>query len=212
MSEEEIREESGAGEEKKKIVLPSSGLAEDVLGQLAADIGRSAGSEAERDTESSIEDLYGPDDEDEEEEEKLHLVGFMLAGEEYALDISQVQEIIRVGDWTRVPNAPEHIMGVINLRGRIIPVVDPKVRMGMKTTNRTVSSRIMVVEAGRKVLGLLVDSVSQVLRLPTRLVEDAPEEISDVDRDFIKGVGKLDGRLIILLELGRLVGVKAEAA
>jgi purine-binding chemotaxis protein CheW len=197
---------------KKKITLPSSGLAEDILGELGIEVNRETGSEEEAEVSSfSFEEMYGFG-QGEEKEESLHLVGFMLAGEEYAFDISQVQEIIRVGDWTRVPNAPGHIIGVINLRGRIIPVVDPKVRMGMAGSGRTASSRIMIVEAGRKVLGLLVDSVSQVLRVPTRLVEDAPDEISDDDKDFIRGVGKLEGRLVTLLELHRLVGLKAEAA
>jgi len=212
MTEETERPEEESGENEEKITLPSSGLAEDILGELSDKVGQ-VPEQDEAESEPALEESdYALESEEEEEEEKLHLVGFMLSGEEYAFEIGQVQEIIRITGWTRVPNAPGHIMGVINLRGRIIPVVDPKVRMGMTATEQTRDSRIMIVEAGKKVLGLLVDSVSQVLRLPTRVIEEAPEEVSEADRDFIKGVGKLEGRLIILLELDKLAGLKAKAA
>jgi purine-binding chemotaxis protein CheW len=190
----------------EKIVLPSSGLAEDILGNVA---GAGAKINDWQEAVSMMEDdAY---EEKKAEEESLHLVGFFLQGEEYALDISQVQEIIRVGGWTRVPNAPGHIKGVINLRGRIIPVIDPKVKMGFAASEPTKDSRIMVIELGRKVIGMLVDSVSQVLRLPLRTIEDPPPEVTESDKGFIKGVGKMDGRLIILLDLARLAGREAEA-
>jgi len=194
-------------EKPRKIFLPSSGLAEDILGNNAgADSGVSDWHEAVSEMENDAHD------EKEVEEESLHLVGFFLQGEEYALDISQVQEIIRVGGWTRVPNAPRHIKGVINLRGRIIPVIDPKVRMGFTPGDPTKDSRIMVIELGRKVVGMLVDSVSQVIRLPLRTIEDAPSEVMEADKGFVKGVGKLEGRLIILLDFARLAGRESEAA
>jgi len=198
---------AGNDENQKKIVLPSSGLAEDILGNIA---GADARAKEWHETVSEMEkDAF---EEKETEEESLHLVGFFLQGEEYALDISQVQEIIRVGGWTRVPNAPGHIKGVINLRGRIIPVVDPKVRMGFAPGEPTKDSRIMVIELGRKVVGMLVDSVSQVLRLPLRTIEEAPSEVMEADKGFVKGVGKMDGRLIILLDFARLAGRESEAA
>lgn len=191
----------------KKIELPSSGLAEDILGSVA---------EAAPDVSDWQEVVKrmneGQDEEKKVEEESLHLVGFFLNDEEYALEISQVQEIIRVSGWTRVPNAPGHIKGVINLRGRIIPVVDPKMRMGFTSGEMTKDSRIIVVEAGKKVIGMMVDRVSQVLRLPLRTIETAPDEVTEADKGFVKGVGKLDGRLIILLDLARVVGREERVA
>ncbi len=131
------------------------------------------------------------------------MVGFYLNDEEYALNISDVREIIRAGRWTRVPNAPAHVKGVINLRGRIIPVVDLKTRMGLGESTPTKNARILVVESGGRTLGLLADGVSQVLRLPAGGVEAAPEEVSSAERGFIRGVGKIGGRLVILLDLAR---------
>ncbi len=194
---------------KKKIVLPSSGLAEDILRAHPQESEQAPGPVI-KGLDAYEEPVY-EEDKKEDEEESLHLVGFYLNDEEYALDISQVQEIIRAGEWTRVPNAPGHIKGVINLRGRIIPVVDLKARMDLRESGLTKNTRIMVVETGRRVLGLLVDGVSQVLRLPTRVVEAAPEEVSESDNGFVKGVGKLDGRLVILLDLARAVGQEENA-
>lgn len=191
----------------KKIELPSSGLAEDILGSVSEPAPQAG------DWQDVVRQMEeGRAEEKEAEEESLHLVGFFLNDEEYALEISQVQEIIRVGGWTRVPNSPGHIKGVINLRGRIIPVVDPKVRMGFTTGEPTKDSRIIVVEAGRKVIGMLVDRVSQVLRLPLRTIEPAPDEVSEADKGFVKGVGKLDGRLIILLDFAKVAGRDTVAA
>lgn len=192
---------------EKKIELPSSGLAEDILGAMpgsAPEVG-DWGDVVRQMSEGRL-------DEKEAEEESLHLVGFFLNDEEYALEIARVQEIIRVGGWTRVPNAPGHIKGVINLRGRIIPVVDPKVRMGFAAGQTGKDSRIIVVEAGRKVIGMLVDRVSQVMRLPLRTIEAAPDEVTEADKGFVKGVGKLDGRLIILLDLASVTGRDSVAA
>jgi len=184
---------------EKKIVLPSSGLADDILASVGM-----AGTDTADETEYFPEDLT--EEAEETEQESLHLVGFSLGKEEYALDISQVQEIIRVSGWTRVPNAPGYIKGVINLRGRIIPVVDPRVRMGSASAEISKDSRIIVVEAGRKVIGMLVDDVSQVMRLPLSTIEAAPDEVSDTDKGFVKGVGKLGNRLILLLALDKVLG------
>ncbi|MBI5190964.1 MAG: chemotaxis protein CheW [Nitrospirae bacterium] len=198
----------------KKITLPSSGLAEDILAAFSGGADGVPGAvpvteaAVEEETETSSPyasgDVWG--EEEKKEEESFHLVGFFLGGEEYALEISRVQEIIRVGGWTRVPNSPGHIKGVINLRGRIIPVVDPKAVMDIKESGLTKGSRIMVIEAGGRVLGMLVDGVSQVMKLPSRVVEPPPDEVAEKDKGFIKGVGKMEGRLIILLDLDSVVG------
>jgi len=142
---------------------------------------------------------------------QLQLVTFEVASEEFAVDILAVQEINRMMDLTRVPQAPAEVEGVINLRGKIIPVLDLRKRFGFKVQTATEQSRIVVVEVGGRVLGFIVDRVHEVLRISRSIVEPAPAMVSSIDSDFIAGVGKLDDRLLILLDLGRLFGAQAEA-
>ncbi len=179
----------------RKITLPSSGLAEEILGRAEAPPEAPHGPESETGRRNHMKPS----------EEILHLVGFFLDQEEYALEIVRVQEIIRAGRWTWVPNAPAHVRGVINLRGRIIPVMDLKARIGMGYSNVAKDSRIIVVEVGDKALGLLVDRVSQVFKMPGDVVDPPPEEISVAGNGYIKGVGKLDRRLIILLDFENVI-------
>ncbi len=138
--------------------------------------------------------------------DQLQLVSFELAGEEFAVDILQVQEINRMMELTRVPQSPADVEGVINLRGKIIPVVDLRKKFGLATTERTEHNRIVVVEVSGKVLGFIVDKVHEVLRISRSIVEPAPRMICSIDSDFIAGVGKLEDRLLILLDLERLFG------
>ena len=135
---------------------------------------------------------------------ELHLVTFNL-GEEYGVPISQVQEIVRVGNITMVPNSPGYMEGVINLRGRVLPVLNLRKRLKLPATEISKSSRIVVTEISEKVIGLLVDAVSHVIKVPPGFVENAPEEVLEVDTDYITGVGKLKERLIILLDLEKLL-------
>jgi len=173
-----------------KIVLPSSGLAEDILAQF---LDRA---QTEANQVSATENR-------EQGEELLHLVTFQLAKEEYGVEIANVQEIIRATDITPVPGAPAHVRGVINLRGKIIPVVDLRRRFALPETDSSDARRIVVVELGPKRIGMLVDSVSQVIRVPAGVVEEMPEEATGVDENYIRGIGKLDSRLIIILDLHR---------
>src|SRR5664279_2033994 len=135
----------------------------------------------------------------------LQVVSFALGSEEYGVDIGQVQEINRMVTITRVPQAPPFMEGVINLRGRLIPIVDLRTRFGMERTERTKNTRIVVTEIGSKRLGMVVDSVSEVLRIPIEQVEDAPDLVAGVDTEYIRGVGKMGDRLIIMLDLGRVI-------
>ncbi len=137
-------------------------------------------------------------------EKEFHLVTFNL-GEEYGVPISQVREILRVSGITPVPNSPSYMEGVINLRGRVLPVLNLRKRLKLPVRDISRTSRIIVTETGDKVIGLLADSVSHVIKVPSRLVEAAPEEVLEVDTDYITGVGKLKDRLIILLDLERLL-------
>ena len=143
--------------------------------------------------------------------ELLQLVSFHLGGEEFGLDILQVQEIIRMMDMTRVPNSPEFVEGVINLRGKVIPVIGLRKRFGLEEHPHDTQTRIVVVEVSGTVVGFVVDSVSEVLRIPADTVEPPPRLIK-VDREYISGVGKLDNRLLLMLDVNRLMSDSEQAA
>ncbi|MBX3352261.1 MAG: chemotaxis protein CheW [Phycisphaeraceae bacterium] len=137
---------------------------------------------------------------------QLQLVTFDVAGEEFAVDILAVREINRMMSLTRVPNSPAEVEGVINLRGKIIPVIDLRRRFGMDQTQHSQDSRIVVVEVLERVVGFIVDRVHEVLRIEKSIVEPAPEMVCSIDSDFIAGVGKLEDRLVILLDVVKLFG------
>ncbi|MGD0657384.1 MAG: chemotaxis protein CheW [Syntrophorhabdales bacterium] len=138
------------------------------------------------------------------EDKILQLVTFRLEDEEFGVDILKVQEINKMIDITRIPNAPPFVEGVINLRGKIIPIVDLRKRLGFEGRSYDKSTRIIVVELEGMVLGFIVDSVSEVLRISESTVEPPPALVSGVDSEYIEGVGKLDNRLLILLELKKV--------
>lgn len=136
----------------------------------------------------------------------LQLVTFKLGDEEFGVDILKVQEINRMMDITKIPNAPQFIEGVINLRGKIIPIVDLRKKLGFDNIKGVSekTTRIIVVELDGLVLGFIVDSVSEVLRVPENTIEPPPSIVGGVESDYIEGVGKLENRLLILLELKKL--------
>lgn len=135
----------------------------------------------------------------------LQLVSFHVGEEEFGLNILSVQEIIRVQQLTRVPNSPDFVDGVINLRGKVIPVIALRKRFGLQDLAHDKQTRIVVVEIRGTVLGFIVDSVSEVLRIPADTVEPPPR-LGKVEREYVSGVGKLDNRLLILLDADRLMG------
>jgi purine-binding chemotaxis protein CheW len=143
--------------------------------------------------------------------DEFQLVVFELGEERYGLDIATVYEIIRHQPVTAVPQAPSFVEGVINLRGRIIPVVDLRRRFGMATGTLTKASRIVVCEAAGTRVGLVVDGVSEVLMVPAEAVEQTPDVASGYDAAYLRGIAKLGERLVILLDLGGLFG-EADAA
>ncbi|MGB9710192.1 MAG: chemotaxis protein CheW [Thermodesulfovibrio sp.] len=136
----------------------------------------------------------------------LQLVTFTLGGEEYAVDILKVQEINRMKEITRVPNAPYYVEGVINLRGKVIPVVSLRKKFGLPEEEETAKQRIMIMDIQGITIGLIVDSVSEVLRISTDIVEPPPAMTYSVSSEFIWGIAKLEDRLIILLDMDRLIG------
>ena len=139
-------------------------------------------------------------------DKELHAVGFRIGTETFALPISLVREIVRVPEITAVPNVPDYIEGVINLRGRIISVVDLRKRFGESNIEKHRKNRVIVVEFGDRLVGLLVNSASEVLRIPPGDIE-APEDLFREDEvRFVTGVAKLKGRLVILLDLAKVLG------
>jgi len=134
----------------------------------------------------------------------LQLVTFKLGDGEYGVDILKVQEINRMVDITAVPNAPPYLEGVINLRGKVIPVINLRKRFGLDAKGADAQARIIVVDVGTTV-GLIVDSVSEVLRLPSEGVEPPPPLTGGVSSEYVKGIGRLEDRLLILLDIDRLL-------
>lgn len=135
----------------------------------------------------------------------LQLVTFRIGEEEFGVDILAVQEIIRLMQITMVPRAPAFIEGVINLRGKVIPVINMRTRFNMPALEHDSNTRIVVMEFDQKIVGFLVDAVSEVLRIPAGTVEAAPPIVAGIGSEYIKGVGKLEDRLLILLDLDNLL-------
>ncbi|MGE5552486.1 MAG: chemotaxis protein CheW [Betaproteobacteria bacterium] len=140
----------------------------------------------------------------QEAEGELQLVVFALDEEEYGVPVGQVQEIIRMADITHLPKAPTYVEGVINLRSRVIPIVDLKKLFDLPETVRGESSRIVVVEVGGQTVGMTVDNVSEVLRLSAAAI-DPPPALAGGDSGYLAGVGKLGERLLMLLNLEKLI-------
>ncbi len=138
-------------------------------------------------------------------DELLQLVSFNIGEEEFGVDILKVQEINRMVDVTRVPNTPEYVDGVINLRGKVIPIIDLRRRFGMARKEKDKHSRIIIVELSGKVLGFVVDAVSEVLRIQRSITEPPPPIIAGIDADYITAIAKLEDRLLILLDLERVL-------
>lgn len=138
-------------------------------------------------------------------DKELQLVGFRIGRETFAVPISMVREIVRVPAITSVPNAPDYIEGVINLRGRIIPVVDLRKRFHEIVGEPNKKNRIVVVELENRLIGLMVNSASEVLRIPPSEIEAPQDVFQEGELNYITGVGKLRGRLIILLDLNKIL-------
>ena len=141
---------------------------------------------------------------------EIQLVVFKLDKEEYAVSILQVQEIKRMTEITRVPHAPEYIKGVINLRGSVLPVIDLKKRLNLTLADYNDSTRIIIVKVDELSVGIIVDAVSEVLTISKKNIEPAQTVVGGVSTAYLSGVGKLDNRLIILLNLEALIGAGQE--
>ena len=135
----------------------------------------------------------------------LQLVTFFLGDEEYAADILNIQGINRMVEVTKVPNTPEFVEGIINLRGKVIPLIDLRKKLGMQEVERDKNSRFIVVELGENVTGFIVDSVNEVLRINREITEPPPQSLSSINSEYITSVAKVDDRLIILLDLQKVL-------
>ena len=138
-------------------------------------------------------------------EKDLQIVGFRIGSETYGVRIGSVREIVRVPEITAVPSAPETVEGVINLRGKIIPVMDLRKRFGQTEIKPDKKNRILVVELENKMLGLIVNSASEVLKIPPSEIEAPGSVFAEGESGYVTGVGKLSGRLIILLDISKLL-------
>ena len=137
-------------------------------------------------------------------EELLQLVSFKIGEEEFGVDILKVQEINRLVEITKVPRSPDFVEGVINLRGKVIPIIDLRKRFMMETKESDKDTRIVVVDIEGQVMGMVVDAVSEVLRLPKDTIEPPPEIATSIDSEYIQGVAKLEDRLLIFLDLSKV--------
>jgi len=135
-------------------------------------------------------------------------VTFRLGEEIYGIDVLQVQEVLRITEISPVPGAPEFVLGIINLRGNVVTVVDARIRFGLPPKEVDDSSRIIVVDAFDKVIGLLVDNVSEVAYVPNSQIEMAPNVGTDDNNRFVSGVSNREGELLIMLDLEKLIDIE----
>jgi purine-binding chemotaxis protein CheW len=140
-----------------------------------------------------------------EKEKDLQVVGFRIGNETFGVRIGAVREIVRVPEITAVPSAPETVEGVINLRGKIIPVMDLRKRFGQSDIQPDKKNRILVVELNNKLVGLIVNAASEVLRIASSEIEAPGNLFAEGESGYVTGVGKLKGRLIILLDIAKLL-------
>ncbi|SJZ30206.1 chemotaxis protein CheW [Selenihalanaerobacter shriftii] len=136
--------------------------------------------------------------------ETQQLIVFNLGGEEFGVKITKVQEIIRMTEISKLPNSSEFMSGIINLRGDIISVIDLRKRFGVEQ-QETKKTRIIIVEMDDQDVGLIVDNVSEVLRIEPEDIDDAPQRVAGIKDDYLKGIGKVEERIIVLLDLDKLL-------
>ncbi len=138
-------------------------------------------------------------------DEILQLVSFKIENEEFGIEISKVHEIIRLQNITKIPNAPHFVDGVINLRGKVIPVIDLRAKLNFPRKIFDKDSRIIVVEVESKKIGFIVDRVEEVIRISKSVTEAPPDLMNDINSDYILSVGKLENKLLILLDLEKVL-------
>ena len=136
------------------------------------------------------------------------MIGFRLADEEYGIEITKVQEIILPCEVTRVPQAPDYLSGLVNLRSTVIPIVDLRLRFGLPSVEPTDDTRIVVVNTFGKTIGVVVDAVSEVLRVSCEQIDPPPQTVACLGCEYLTGLVKLDDRLLILLDIDKILAVE----
>ena len=139
----------------------------------------------------------------------MQVVGFRLANEEYGIEINKVREIILPGQITRIPETPNYVKGLINLRSTVIPVIDLRARFSLAENELNQDSRIMVLNVGRRTIGIVVDSVNEVLRVTDEQISPAPPTVASLGNQYMTGLVRLEEQLLILLDVDRLFGEEA---
>jgi purine-binding chemotaxis protein CheW len=135
----------------------------------------------------------------------IQLVTFRLEDETYGINVMQVQEVLRVSEIAPVPGAPDYVLGIINLRGNVVTVIDTRSRFGLSSTELDDASRIVIIESDQQVVGILVDSVAEVVELRTSQIDPAPNVGNEESSRYIQGVATLGDRLLIVVDLNRLL-------
>ena len=136
------------------------------------------------------------------------MISFAISDEDYGVDIQTVKEVIRKKEITRLPKAPAFVKGVINLRGDVIPIIDLRERFNMEQQEYTNMTRVIVVEVEGRSIGMVVDSVSHVLRIEEGQIEPPPPCVGKVSEEYIRGVGKVDDKLIVLLNINHILSTE----
>ncbi len=144
----------------------------------------------------------------ETEGELNQLISFEVGEEEYGLDILRVKEVIRIREITRLPKAPSFVRGIINLRGDVIPIIDLRDKFGLASQEYTAMTRVIVADVDAKLVGMVVDAASQVVRIPSDQIEPPPPIVGGLSAEYIRGVGKLEEKLIILLNIDRILSTQ----
>jgi purine-binding chemotaxis protein CheW len=140
-----------------------------------------------------------------ENDEVLQWVTFKLENEVYGINVMQVQEVLRYSEIAPVPGAPLYVLGIINLRGNVVTVIDTRSRFGLESCDVTDNTRVVVIESEKQVIGILVDSVAEVVYLKASEIDDAPNVGNEESAQFIQGVSNRDGELLILVDLDKLL-------
>lgn len=135
----------------------------------------------------------------------LRWVTFFLAQEKYGINVMQVQEVLRVSEIAPVPGAPEYVLGIINLRGNVVTVIDTRQRFGLNSKELDDSARIVIVESDDQVVGIMVDSVAEVIDLQLSEIESAPNVGTEDSSKFIQGVASQEDELLIIIDLNKLL-------
>ena len=139
-------------------------------------------------------------------------ISFSVGEEEYGLELLRVKEVIRVREITWLPKAPSFVKGIINLRGDVIPIIDLRGKFGLEAREETAQTRVIVVEVGGRLMGMVVDSASQVVRIPADQIDPPPPVLGGFSQEFITGVGKLEDKLVILLSTEAILTADEKAA